>query len=52
MRTEAIWDKWMEYDEEEFCLVLRSDAPDEVRQAYEAHCAEKDKAKVGGYMAK
>lgn len=52
MRTEQVWDKWMDYDEDEFCLALRSDAPDEVKEAYEQHCAEMEKAKVNGYMPK
>ena len=52
MRTEAIWDKWMEYDDEEFCLVLRHDAPEDVKKAYERHCAEMKKAGPGGCVAK
>ena len=52
MRTEAIWDKWMEYDEDEFCNVLRSDAPDDVKEAYRKHLAEQEAANEGGYMAK
>ena len=52
MRTEAIWDKWMEYDEEEFCLVLRSYAAEEVKKAYESYCADQEKAKVNGYIVK
>ena len=52
MRTENVWDKWMEYDEDEFCYVLRPDAPDEVKEAYEQHCAEMGKAKVNGYLPK
>lgn len=52
MRTEAIWDKWMEYDDEEFCLVLRQDAPEDVKKAYERHCAETEKSGSDGYVAK
>lgn len=52
MRTEAIWDKWMEYDEEEFCAVLRPDAPAEVKAAYEKHLEEQKAAAVGGYIPK
>lgn len=52
MRTEQVWDKWMEYDDEEFCLVLRDDAPADVKEAYERHCAEMEASKVSGCIPK
>ena len=52
MRSEAIWDQWMEYDEEEYCNVLRPDAPEEVKKAYEKYKAEQEAAAVGGYIPK
>jgi hypothetical protein len=50
MRTEQVWDAWMEYDEDEFCNVLRPDAPEEVKEAY-AKFLEQQKTE-GGYIAK
>lgn len=40
----------MEYDDDNFCRVLRPDAPEDVKEAYKQHCA----AMVAGngYMAK
>lgn len=52
MRTEQIWDAWMDYDEEEFCYVLRDDAPDDVKAAYERHVEEMEKSKVNGCIVK
>lgn len=52
MRTEQVWDKWMEYDEDEFCFILRDDAPEDVKAAYERHREEMEKAKVNGYIVK
>ncbi len=40
MRTEAIWDKWVVYDEDGFVCGIRPDAPDDVKKAYEDHVAE------------
>ncbi len=52
MRIEAVWDKWMEYDEDGFCCGIRDDAPDEVKQAYAEYIAEREAAAKNGYIAK
>ena len=52
MRTEAIWDKWMLYDEDGFVCGIRPDAPDDVKAAYAEHLAEIKEATGGGYMPK
>lgn len=50
MRTEAIWDKWVVYDEDGFVCGIRSDAPEDVKKAYEEHVAEM--ASGSGFLPK
>lgn len=52
MRIEAIWDEWMLYDDDGFCSGIRSDAPDEVKEAYKEHLAEMEAAKKNSFMPK
>lgn len=52
MRTEEIWDKWMEYDKDGFVCGIRHDAPDEVKAAYKKHLAEVEAAMDSGLIPK
>lgn len=52
MRMEAVWDNWMEYDEDGFCCGIRDDAPEEVKKAYSEYIAEREAAAEKGYIGK
>lgn len=52
MRTEAIWDKWMLYDDDGFSCGIRPDAPDEVKEAYKKHISEMEAEAAKGFMPK
>ncbi len=52
MREPAIWDEWAMYDDDGFLCGVRSDAPDEVKKAYEHFVLETEKMKKSGYMPK
>ena len=52
MRTEAIWDKWMQCDEDGFYDGLKPDAPDEVKEAYAKFLADQEAAMKAGPIQK
>lgn len=52
MRMEAIWDKWMIYDDDGFCFGIRPDAPEDVKKAYNQHISEQETLKETGMIQK
>ena len=52
VRTKEIWDDWMFYDDDGFHKGIRSDAPDEVKEAYNKYLSDVKKQSKGGMMPK
>lgn len=48
MLDDAIWLDWTTHDEDGFVNGIREDAPEEAKQAYQKHLAEKAKHRLTG----
>lgn len=48
MRERQVFDDWMEYDEDRDMLVLRNDAPEEIKKAYDDFNKENEERKASG----
>ena len=52
MRMEAVWDKYMKYDDDGFCCGIRDDAPEEVKRAYAEYTKAREAESKNGYITK
>ena len=51
-RKEEIWDAWVTYGEDGFVNGIRSDAPENVKEAYAKYMAEREQEAKNGFITK